>query len=230
MSESVLIVGAGSGLSASLARLCNSNGMKVVLAARNIKKLDSLKKEINAETLSCDVGDIQSVYSLFELIDKSIGTPNLVIFNPSVRIKGSIIDIDAEETRSAINITCFGAFLVAQQAAKRMLSRGSGSIFFTGASAGVKGFANSSVFAMGKFGLRGLAQSLARELHPKNIHIGHFVIDGGIQSKNNITNQFLKKDNMLDPDAIARSYLEFHRQDRSAWAWEIELRPWVENF
>ena len=230
MSESVLIVGAGSGLSASLARLCNSNGMKVVLAARNIEKLDSLKEEINAETLSCDAGDIQSVYSLFELIDKSIGTPNLVIFNPSVRIKGSIIDIDAEETRSAINITCFGAFLVAQQAAKRMLSRGSGSIFFTGASAGVKGFANSSVFAMGKFGLRGLAQSLARELHPKNIHIGHFVIDGGIQSKNNITNQFLKKDNMLDPDAIARSYLEFHRQDRSAWAWEIELRPWVEKF
>ena len=141
-----------------------------------MEKLDSLKEEINAETLSCDAGDIQSVYSLFELIDKSIGTPNLVIFNPSVRIKGSIIDIDAEETRSAINITCFGAFLVAQQAAKRMLSRGSGGIFFTGASAGVKGFANSSVFAMGKFGLRGLAQSLARELHPKNIHIGHFVI------------------------------------------------------
>ena len=111
-----------------------------------------------------------------------------------------------------------------------MLSRGNGSIFFTGASAGVKGFANSSVFAMGKFGLRGLAQSLARELHPKNIHIGHFVIDGGIQSKNNITNQFLGKDNMLDPDAIAKSYLEFHRQDRSAWAWEIELRPWVEKF
>ncbi len=230
MSESVLIVGAGSGLSASLARLCNSNGMKVVLAARDIKKLDSLKEEINAETLSCDAGDIQSVYSLFELIDKSIGTPNLVIYNPSVRIKGSIIDIDAEETRKAINITCFGAFLVAQQAAKRMLSRGSGSIFFTGASAGVKGFANSSVFAMGKFGLRGLAQSLARELHPKNIHIGHFVIDGGIQSKNNITNHFLGKDNMLDPDAIAKSYLEFHRQDRSAWAWEIELRPWVEKF
>jgi short-subunit dehydrogenase len=230
MSESVLIVGAGLGLSASLARLCNNNGMKVVLAARNIKKLDSLKKEINAETLSCDVGDIQSVYSLFESMDKSIGTPNLVIYNPSVRIKGSIIELDAEETRSAINITCFGAFLVAQEAAKRMLSRGSGSIFFTGASAGVKGFANSSVFAMGKFGLRGLAQSLARELHPNNIHIGHFIIDGGIQSKNNITNQFLGKDNMLDPDSIAKSYLEFHRQDRSAWAWEIELRPWVEKF
>ena len=230
MSETVLIVGAGSGLSASLARLCNSNGMKVVLAARNTNKLKSLTEEIKAETLTCDAGDIKSVHYLFESTDKSIGTPNLVIYNPSARIKGSIVDLDAEETRSAINITCFGAFLVAQQAAKRMLSRGSGSIFFTGASAGVKGFANSSVFAMGKFGLRGLAQSLARELHPKNIHIGHFVIDGVIKSKNNITNQFLEKDNMLDPDAIAKSYLELHRQDRSAWAWEIELRPWVEKF
>jgi len=227
MSETVLIVGVGSGLSASLARLCNSNGMKVVLAARNIKKLISLSEEINAETISCDAGDIKSVNSLFESTDKSIGIPNLVIYNPSARIKGSIVELNAEETRRAINITCFGAFLVAQQAAKRMLSRGSGSIFFTGASAGVKGFANSSVFAMGKFGLRGLAQSLARELHPQNIHIGHFIIDGGIQNKNN---QFFEKDNMLNPDSIAKSYLEFHRQDRSAWSWELELRPWVEKF
>ena len=230
MSETVLIVGAGSGLSASLARLCNSNGMNVVLAARNIKKLKNFAEEINAETISCDAGDIQSVHSLFESIDKIIGVPNLVIYNPSARIKGSIVDLDAEETRSAINITCFGAFLVAQQAAKRMLSRGSGSIFFTGASAGLKGFPNSSVFAMGKFGLRGLAQSLARELHPKNIHIGHFVIDGGIYTKSNELNQFSGKDNMLNPDSIAKSYLEFHRQDRSAWSWEIELRPWVEKF
>ena len=227
MSETVLIVGVGLGLSASLARLCNSNDMKVVLAARNIKKLISLSEEINAETISCDAGDIKSVNSLFESTDKSIGIPNLVIYNPSARIKGSIVELNAEETRRAINITCFGAFLVAQQAAKRMLSRGSGSIFFTGASAGVKGFANSSVFAMGKFGLRGLAQSLARELHPQNIHIGHFIIDGGIQNKNN---QFFEKDNMLNPDSIAKSYLEFHRQDRSAWSWELELRPWVEKF
>ena len=230
MSETVLIVGAGSGLSASLARLCKSNGMKVVLAARNINKLTSLIEDIKAEVIACDAGDIQSVLSLFQSMDKTIGTPNLVIYNPSVRIRGSITDLDPEETRNAINITCFGAFLVAQQASIRMLSRGSGSIFFTGASAGVKGFAKSSVFAMGKFGLRGLAQSLARELHPQNIHIGHFVIDGAINSKNNIVNKYSGKDNMLDPDAIAKSYLEFHRQDRSAWAWEIELRPWVENF
>ena len=231
MSESILIVGAGQGLSESLARLCASKDIKVVLAARNITKLDNLKKEIKAETYQCDSSDIESVSNLFKETDKSIGTPNLVIYNASSRPKkGSVVELDPIETQKTINITCFGAFLVAQQAAKRMLSRGSGSIFFTGASAGVKGFANSSVFAMGKFGLRGLAQSLARELHPKNIHIGHFVIDGGIQSKNNIANKLLEKDNMLDPDAIARSYLDFHRQDRSTWAWEIELRPWVEKF
>lgn len=229
MSESALIVGAGSGLSASLARLCALNGMKVTLAARNIKKLETLASEINAETIICNASDIESVYSLFETTDNSIGTPNLVVYNPSVRIRGSIVDLDPKDTRNAINTTCFGAFLVAQQASRRMLLRGDGSIFFTGASAGVKGFANSAVFAMGKFGLRGLAQSLARELHPKNIHIGHFVIDGGIRT-NHSDNKKIGKDDLLDPDAIAETYLKFHRQDRSAWAWEIELRPWKEKF
>ena len=220
MKESVLIVGTGVGLSASLARLCASKGMKVVLASRNTKKLEPLAAETNAELIVCDAGDIESVSSLFHSTDKSIGVPNLVIYNPSQRFKGSITELDPVKTREAINITCFGAFLVAQQASKRMLPRGNGSIFFTGASAGVKGFANSSVFAMGKFGLRGLAQSLARELHPKNIHIGHFVIDGAIGSN----------DGFLHPDKIAETYLQFHEQDRSSWAWEIELRPWIEKF
>ncbi len=230
MNESAVIIGTGIGLSASLARLCALKGMKVALVARNINKLEALASEINAETIACDAGDIDSVSSLFKATDKSIGIPNLVVYNPSARIRGSIVDLKPEDTRNAINITCFGAFLVAQQASRRMLSRGSGSIFFTGASAGVKGFANSSVFAMGKFGLRGLAQSLARELHPKNIHIGHFVIDGGIRVANNSNPHNTKKNDLLEPDAIAESYLQFHYQDRSAWAWEIELRPWVEAF
>ena len=224
MNESVLIVGVGLGLSASLARLCSSKNMKVVLAARNIEKLQSLKEEINAQTFKCDSNDIESVSNLFKEIDKNIGTPNLVIYNPSVRIKGSITELDPKQTREAINVTCFGAFLVAQEAAKRMLKRKSGSIFFTGASAGVKGFANSSVFAMGKFGLRGLAQSLARELHPQNIHIGHFIIDGAIGRKPFGTYE------TIHPDSIAKTYLDFHNQDRSAWSWEIELRTSVEKF
>ena len=224
MKESVLIVGVGSGLSASLARLCASKDMKVALAARNIDKLHDLKEEINAQTYKCDSSDIESVSNLFKETDKTIGTPNLVIYNPSVRLKGSITELDPKQTQEAINVTCFGAFLVAQEASKRMLKRKSGSIFFTGASASIKGFANSSVFAMGKFGLRGLAQSLARELHPKNIHIGHFIIDGGI-GRQSIGNY-----EMINPDSIAKTYLQFHNQDKSVWSWEIELRTWIEKF
>ena len=224
MNESVLIVGVGSGLSASLARLCASKDMKVVLVARNIDKLQDLKEEINAQTYKCNSSDIESVSNLFKETDKTIGTPNLVVYNPSVRLKGSITELDPKQTQEAINVTCVGAFLVAQEASKRMLKRKSGSIFFTGASASIKGFANSSVFAMGKFGLRGLAQSLARELHPKNIHIGHFIIDGGI-GRQSIGNY-----EMINPDSIAKTYLQFHNQDKSAWSWEIELRTWIEKF
>ena len=154
--------------------------MVVNLAARNIDKLKALKKETNANTYQCDSTNKESVSNLFKELDNTIGTPNLVIYNAAARVRGSIVELDPAQTQKAIEVTCYGAFLIAQESAKRMLKRKSGSIFFTGATAGVKGFANSSVFAMGKFGLRGLAQSLARELHPQNIHIGHFIIDGDI--------------------------------------------------
>ena len=229
MSQSVLIVGAGSGLSASLARRCHAAGMKVALAARDGEKARAVVQETGASLHRCDASSIEDVAALFAALDASIGAPDLVVYNPSARLRGPIADLDPEATRTAIEVTCFGAFLVAQQAARRMLARGSGSILFTGASAGVKGFANSSVFAMGKFGLRGLAQALARELHPQNIHIGHFVIDGGIASERQDRKDD-GSDRMLDPDAIAEAYLQFHNQHRSAWAWEIELRPWVEKF
>mgnify|MGYP001328845639 CR=1 FL=1 len=223
MKETALIVGAGSGLSASLARLCASENMNVALAARNIDKLDNLKNEINAHIFKCDSSNIQNVSSIFEQLDKTIGSPNLVIYNPSLRIRGNIQDLNPEATQEAINVTCFGGFLVAQQAAKRMIKNKKGSIFFTGASASKKGFAKSSVFAMGKFGLRGLAQSLARELHPQNIHIGHFVIDGGI-GKNSLEHK------LINPDSIAKTYIQFHKQDPSAWSWEVELRTNKEIF
>ena len=229
MSQKVLIVGAGSGLSASLARQCHAAGMKVALAARDGEKARAVAQETGASLHRCDASSIEDVAALFAALDAGTGTPDLVVYNPSARLRGPITELDPEATRAAIEVTCFGAFLVAQQAARRMLERGSGSIFFTGASAGVKGFANSSVFAMGKFGLRGLAQSLARELHPQNIHIGHFVIDGGIRS-DRPDRQDDGGDGMLDPDAIAETYMQFHAQHRSAWAWEIELRPWVERF
>jgi len=229
MSSSALIVGAGSGLSAALARKCCAAGMNVALAARDGEKASAAANETGAALHRCDAASIEDVARLFAALDATTGTPDLVVYNPAARLRGPITELDPVATRAAIEVTCFGAFLVAQQAARRMLERGSGSIFFTGASAGVKGFANSSVFAMGKFGLRGLAQSLARELHPQNIHIGHFVIDGGIRPAR-AGGQDDGTDNMLDPDAIAEAYMQFHEQHRSAWAWEVELRPWVERF
>ena len=225
MTESALIVGAGVGLSASIARKCAQAGMHVALAAREPKKIEVIANEIGAEVFACDSSEIDQVTNLFEMYDQLNRPLTMVVYNPSARVRGPIHELDAQQTKKAIEVTCFGAFLVAQQATKRMLTQGYGSIFFTGASAAVKGFPNSSVFAMGKFGLRGLAQSLARELHPKNIHIGHFIIDGGIGSAS-----AEKDDDRLSADAIADTYLQFHRQPRSTWSWEIELRPWIENF
>ena len=230
MKETALIVGAGPGLSSSLTTLLIRNDFRVALAARNIDKLSTLEETSNVDVYPCDASSINQVRSLFQKLDKSLGIPDLVIYNPSARVRGGIVEVDPEDTQKAINITCFGAFLVAQEAAKRMIERGNGSIFFTGASASVKGYANSSVFAMGKFGLRGLAQALARELQPKNIHIGHFVIDGGIKADHRPERNDPGDDSMLDPDSIAETYLQFHRQHRNSWSWEIELRPWLENF
>jgi NAD(P)-dependent dehydrogenase (short-subunit alcohol dehydrogenase family) len=226
-----LIVGAGAGLSASLARQCAAAGMRVAIAARDTGKLTDLVAETGAKAYACDASQPDAVAALFGAVTGAFGVPDMVVYNPSFRARGPIVDLDPEAVRKVLEITAFGAFLVAQQAARLMLPRGSGSILFTGASAGVKGYANSSSFAMGKFALRGLANALARELHPKGIHIGHFVIDGGIAKPGGDPRAAERgPDGMLDPDAIAETYLQFHRQHRSAWAWEIEVRPWVETF
>ena len=222
--KAVLIVGAGSGLSASLARAFNSKGMKIVLAARNINKLDSLKKEIDALVFKCDSTENNSVQNLFLQTDSVIGTPEIVIYNPSLRIVKPFIEYDPDEMLQSIKVNSYGAFLVAHESVKRMLKIGKGNIFFTGSSASVKGFAKSASFAIGKFGLRGLAQSFARELHLQNIHIGHFVIDGGI-GKEPVGNY-----QMIHPDEIAKQYLNFYLQDKKAWSWEIEIRTNTEKF
>ena len=229
--EVALIVGAGEGLSASLARLCAKQGMDVALAARDPDKLGDLCAETGASAYACDAIDEDSVDAMYDAIISEKGVPNLVVYNPSARARGPITELDRKAVKNAVLITCYGGFVVAQKAAELMLESGSGSILFTGASASVKGYPNSSSFAIGKFGLRGLAQSMARELHPQNIHIGHFVIDGGIQKKSGDERAASRGDDgMLDADAIAESYLHVHGQHRSAWSWEIELRPWVEKF
>jgi NAD(P)-dependent dehydrogenase (short-subunit alcohol dehydrogenase family) len=215
VSETVLIVGAGSGLSGSLAGLLRKEGFKVALAARNVQKLDGF----DAQKIKCDATERAQVDAAFEALP---AVPDLVIYNASYRTRAPLAELDPAEVRKTIDVTAYAGFLVGQAAAKRMLGRGSGAIFFTGASASVKGYANSAPFAMGKFALRGLAQSMARELAPKGIHVAHFVIDGSIGKDAEGTR--------LDPDEIARDYLHVYRQQRSAWTWEVELRPWVERF
>ncbi len=228
--EVALIVGVGEKLSASLARLFASEGMAIGLAARNTDKIADLAKETGAKTYNCDAAEPSQVETLFQEFVGDLGTPDIVVYNPSGRVRGPVVDLPPEDVRQALRITCFGGFLVGQQAARLMLEKGSGTILFTGASASVKGYANSSSFAMGKFGLRGLAQSMARELAPKNIHVGHFVIDGGIGDTTDSRSADRGEDGLLHPDEIAKSYLHVHRQHRSAWSWEVELRPWGENF
>ncbi len=229
--ERVLIVGVGAGLSASLARLAKREGMQVALAARKTEKLAALAKETGAKVYACDAAEPADVDRLFDQLGRDGASLDWVVFNASARARGPIAEVDPAEVKKALLVSCYAGFLVGQKAARLMLAQGKGSIFFTGASASVKGYPQSASFAMGKFGLRGLAQSMARELAPKNIHVAHFVIDGGIERLGGDERAAARgADGMLHPDHIAETYLHIHRQRRTAWTWEVELRPWVENF
>jgi NAD(P)-dependent dehydrogenase (short-subunit alcohol dehydrogenase family) len=227
--ETALIVGAGRGLSASLARLFAGEGLRVALAARDAEKLAPLCAETSAKAFACDAVEPDQVARLFSAVEAAIGAPDVVVYNASARARGPVAELVPAEVERAIMVSAFGGFLVAREAARRMVPKGHGAILFTGASASVKGYPLSAPFAMGKFALRGLAQSMARELAPQGIHIGHFVIDGGIRNPGRVEPAD-RPDSMLDPDAIATAYLSVLRQPRSAWTWEIELRPWVERF
>jgi NAD(P)-dependent dehydrogenase (short-subunit alcohol dehydrogenase family) len=227
--RTALVVGAGPGISASVARGLAAAGLKVGLAARNIDKLAPLAAETGAERFAVDASEPAAVAQLFEEVEARLGAPEIVMYNASARAPGPIAEIDPEALRKAVEISAFGAFLVVQQAARRMIPPGKGAILLTGASASVKGYPLSAAFAMGKFALRGLAQSAARELGPKGIHVAHFVIDGGVRSTRR-PDPDNRPDSTLNPDDIAQTYLEVLRQPRSAWSLEVELRPWVETF
>jgi len=227
--SSALIVGAGPGLSASVARAFARSGMKIALAARETAKLKPLKDELGAAAFACDAANPGQVRNLFEEAARVNGEPDVAVYNASARLRGPLTDLDPAAVERALHVSAFGGFLVAQAAARRMLPKGRGAILFTGASASVKGYAQSAPFAMGKFALRGLAQSMARELAPQGIHVAHFVIDGAIKSAGREAPSS-KPESMLDPDAIAETYLHVLMQPRSAWTWEVELRPWVERF
>jgi NAD(P)-dependent dehydrogenase (short-subunit alcohol dehydrogenase family) len=224
-----LIVGTGPGLSAAVARHLAAAGLKVGLAARDTDKLASLAAEIDARSFRCDVSLPASVARLFEAVDREFGAPDVVVYNPALRVRGPLLELDPTDVARALSVGAYGGFLVAQQAVRRMLPNRHGAILFTGASASLKGFAGSSPFAMAKFALRGLAQSLAREFAPQGIHVAHFIIDGAIRP-HDWPQPKGRPDSMLEPDAIAKTYLAILQQPRSAWTFEIELRPFVETF
>jgi NAD(P)-dependent dehydrogenase (short-subunit alcohol dehydrogenase family) len=227
--NSALIVGAGAGLSASLARELAKDGVKVALAARTTDDLAPLVNETGARAFACDASKRTEVEKLFADLDVAGSAPEIVIYNASFRTRGPFVDLDPADVEKSLAVTAFGAFLVAHEAARRMLPKRHGAILFTGASASVKGYAQSAPFAMGKFALRGLAQSMSRELHPKGIHVAHVIIDGGIKSERRPEPPG-KTASLLNPTSIAASYLHLIHQPHSAWSSELELRPWVETF
>lgn len=218
-----LIVGAGPGISSAFGQALVNDGYQVALAARNLERLETLATSIGATAFAADASSPQNLVELFHAVDHALGAPQVVLYNPSSRVRGDLLSLDPVAAAAAIQTTAIGALVTAQEAARRMLPEGRGSIFFTGATAGIKGFARSSVFAMGKFALRGLAQSLARELTPAGIHVVHFVIDGAVVKEGDAPGAFT-------PQAIARSYMAALDQPTGAWSWEIELRSHTESF
>ena len=231
MAKIALIVGAGSGISAAFARALSADGYLVGLAARDTSKLAGLAQETGACLMQVDAADAASVSALFAELDRRFARLDVVLYNASYRCRGALLDLDPGEVKRSIEVSAYGGFLVGQQAAKRMLPQAEGAIFFTGASASVKGYAQSAPFAMGKFALRGLAQAMARELQPRGIHVAHFVIDGGVENaERGRATDPARPDSLLDPVAIAHTYMAVLKQPRSAWSLEVELRPWVERF
>ncbi len=225
-----VIIGVGDGLSAALARNLMSD-YSLTLAARSADKMQSLADETGARTVLLDATDESAVAALFDDLPEA---PRVAIYNPSARVRGPITDLSVEDVRRAIDVTAIGAFPTGKHAAERMLEAEAidgkkGTILFTGASAGVKGFPQSAPFAMCKFAQRGLAESMARELHPQGVHVAWVNIDGGILNPGRAEPDD-KPGSMLRPDAIARTYRHLIEQDRSAWTNEVVVRPWVERF
>lgn len=231
-----LVFGVGPGLGLSLANCFANAGMKVGIAARQTDHLSTWSAEISdtglqAKAFPCDVTSEENVVETFVKIQRDFGTPDLVVYNAGAFMPADVIDIKTEDFEQCWRVGCLGGFFVGREAARLMLGQGGGTIIFTGATASLRGSARFANLAVGKFGLRALAQSMARELGPKGIHIAHVIIDGQIQSERYA--ELAKErpeDGLLNSDAIADSYLQLHLQHRSSWTQELDLRPWTEKF
>ena len=223
--EHAIIIGVGPGLGAALVERCAREGFAVSAGARNAERLRALLDQRGFKDVAsnaCDVTDQSSVDDLFAAAISVHGAPSLVVFNASGFGRGGILDLTASQVEAAWRVGCLGGFHVGQAAARAMVPQGRGSIIFTGATASLRGSANFAPFAIAKFGLRALTQSLARELGPKGIHVAHTIVDGQIGDDPN--------DAKLRPAEIADAYWHLHRQPRSAWTQELDLRPWTEKF
>lgn len=228
-----LIVGVGPGLGAALVRRCLAEEMNVVAAARRASRLTELQDgaQVQLHLRDADATSPEAVEMLFDFCEQTLGVPNLVVFNAGAFQRGTVAETDPGGFERCWRVGCFGGFLVGRAAAKRMAAKGQGTILFTGATASLRGAAGFVNLASPKFGLRAVAQSLARELGPKGVHVAHVIIDGQIRSPRYealLTER--GPDSLLEPDAIADAYLWLHRQPRSAWTFELDLRPWVERF
>ena len=246
--EVALVVGGGPGISASCTRLFASQGMRVAIAARNPDKpvLNELAETCGAKIFACDASNAEAVTDLFASVSGELGVPKLVVHNIDGRtpeiFRKDFIDADPALVLQTITNSTYSAFLVGQQAAISMLKNDivddahRGTIIFTNASAAFKGYPRSGAFAMASHGKSGLAQSMARELMPQGIHVAHVPIDAAIGWTQEDGSRWHRlagtseNDNLAHPDSIAETYLHIHRQHRSTWAFEVVLRPWVENW
>ena len=226
-----LIVGVGPGLGAALARRFAKAGLRTAIAARDAARLADLAKEIAGRAYACDATSESAVRTLFDKVAADLGSPDLVVYNAGAYVPRTVIETEAAEFDRCWRIGCFGGFLVARAAARAMIGRGGGVILFTGATASLRGSAGFVNLAVGKFGLRALAQSMARELGPRGIHVAHVIIDGQIDAPRYAQLRAERgPDSLLHPDAIAEAYWQLYQQPRTAWTLELDLRPWAERF
>jgi NAD(P)-dependent dehydrogenase (short-subunit alcohol dehydrogenase family) len=235
-----LVVGAGEATGSAIARRFAREGHVACVARRSADKLVPLVAEIEAaggraRAFGCDARREEAVQALVRQVEEEVGPIEVAVFNVGANVPCSILEETARKYFKVWELACMGGFLVGREVALRMVARGRGTILFTGATASLRGGANFAAFAGAKHGLRALAQSMARELGPKGIHVAHVVVDGAIDTafiRENFPERYaLKdKDGILNPEHIAEAYWQLHRQPRSAWTFEMDLRPWCEKW
>lgn len=232
--ETAVIVGVGPGLGSALVTTFSQQGYTVIAAARSASALEGLSRPSDRGhviPVNCDATDSVQVARLFDSVEERPGRLGVAIFNAGIFRPSSVVDTDPADFERCWRVGCFGGFLVGRAAARVMVKQGTGTILFTGATASLRGGAGFANLASPKFALRAVVQSMARELGPKGIHVAHVIIDGQIHSQLN-ANLLEERgpDSLLEPNAIADAYLALHRQHRSAWTHELDLRPWTEKF